>query len=66
MKSLEIIKTTEPPSNIICKDCKYRLLPVTIQGVIVERHTYGTCAAFPNKPSDILWNNGICELYEKD
>ena len=66
MKSSEIINTTEPPANIICKDCKYRLLPITIQGVMVERHIYGTCSAFQNKPSDILWHNGSCELYEKE
>ena len=62
----EIIKTREPKRNIVCKDCKHRLRPVKIGGETIERHTYGSCGAYANKPSGILWNGDSCELYEKE
>lgn len=66
MEASEILKTTEPPSTIVCKDCKYRLPPINIKDVIIERYAYGACAVFQNKPTNLLWNHADCELYEKE
>ena len=62
----EIISTTVPSENIKCRTCKYKLPAVKIRGETYERYTYGTCAAFENKPSSVLWDNGDCELYQEE
>lgn len=62
----EIIRTVEPGSDIQCRTCKHRLKPVKVMGETVERHTFGTCAAFENKPQGVLWNGDKCELYKPE
>ena len=60
----EIIRTRVPPDDIRCKTCLFKLPPVEVMGRITERHTFGTCFVFEDKPSGILWKHEDCELYK--
>lgn len=62
----EIIRTVQPPDNIVCKTCKFKLQPVVVMGEKFERHTFGTCQAFEDKPIGILLKGEKCELYQPE
>lgn len=61
----EQFHTQEPPKDIPCATCKYRLKPVVIQGETVDRATYGICGKYERKPVDILYGHIPCALHEK-
>lgn len=62
----ELFNTVTPSDDIPCKTCRFKLQPVVVMGRKVERHTYGTCSAFENKPSEVLWKGEKCELYNPE
>ena len=62
----EIIRTVQPPDNIVCKTCKFKLQPVIVMGEKFERHTYGACLAFADKPIGIILRGEDCELYQPE
>lgn len=62
----EIIRTVQPPDNIICKTCKFKLQPVIVMGEKVEHHTFGTCLVFEDKPDDVLWKGAKCDFYQPE
>ena len=62
----EKINTQEPPKDIMCATCKYRLKPVTVAGTIIDRIGYGICDRYNKKPESVLWNHGECDGYEKE
>ncbi len=65
----EMWKTTSPPEDIQCKDCIFRLRPVTVAGETVDRFNYGNCEIFRGtqiKPHEVLWEHGACEYYEQE
>lgn len=66
MDNKEIIRTREPDRNIQCRTCKSKLQPIEVMGEKVERHTFGTCLSFENKPQGVLWNGEKCELYKHE
>ena len=59
----EIFHTEKPKDNIICKTCKFKLQPVIVMGEKVERHTFGVCLLWENKPQEILWKDATCDFY---
>lgn len=64
----EMWNTTTPPENIFCKDCIFRLKPITVAGETMERYTYGNCEIFKGsqiKPHEVLWDGEPCEYYEQ-
>lgn len=65
----EMWATTTPPDDIQCKDCIFRLQPVTVAGETMSRHTYGNCKLYEPpqiKPHEVLWEKKPCEFYEKE
>ena len=62
----EIIRTVQPRDDIICKTCKFKLPPVEVMGERMERHVFGACLAFEDKPDGILWKGEACELYSPE
>lgn len=66
MDNKEIIRTREPDSDIPCRTCQHRLKSIEVMGEKVERHTFGTCLVFENKPQGVLWNGEKCELYKPE
>lgn len=65
----EMWKTITPPENIQCKDCIFRLKPLTVAGETMLRHTYGNCNIFKGsqmKPREVLWEGESCEYYEQE
>lgn len=62
----EHFHTQEPPADIMCKTCKYRLKPITVGDFTKERYTYSICDKYASKPVDINWGRTPCPLYEKE
>ena len=62
----EFFKMQEPPDNILCSTCIYRLKPITVAGYVQDRSGYQQCDKYDFKPNEILWNNGGCAYYEKE
>lgn len=60
----ERFNTTEPPKDIMCATCKFRLPPVTVAGYVQDRSGYSMCDKFTRKPDDILWEHALCTEYE--
>ena len=62
----EIIRTVQPKDDIVCKTCRFKLPPVEVMGERVERHTFGVCLVFDNKPHDVLWKGMECDFYRPE
>ena len=62
----EVFRTREPDSDIQCRNCKFRLNTIEVRGEKVERFKFCTCHAFENKPDEVLWEGGKCELYQPE
>lgn len=62
----ELFNMQTPPDNIVCKTCKFKLQPVIVMGEKVERHTYGTCLLWENKPQEIFWKGAKCDFYRPE
>ena len=61
--------TTVPSGNIQCRDCIFRLRPITINGESFDRSAYGNCEIYeyPNaKPNEVLWQGDNCPNYSKE
>jgi hypothetical protein len=63
---VEDFRTVNPPDDILCATCKYKLKPAIIMGVTYDRSTYMTCDKFTRKPHDIVWDYAMCPHYEKE
>ena len=50
----ENFRMVEPPDDIICRDCKFKVQPVTVLGITVERYKHMMCDRFDRKPHDIV------------
>lgn len=62
----ENFRMVEPPDDIICRDCKFKVQPVTVLGITVERYKHMMCDKFDRKPHDIVWDHAMCPYYEKE
>ena len=56
----------EPPNDIMCATCKFKLSPVIIAEYKQDRYKYNKCSKYDRKPEDILWNHGLCSKFEKE
>ena len=66
MEKDEIIRTTEPENDIPCRKCRHRLQPIEVMGERVERHKFGTCLVYDDKPQSVLWKGEKCEFYQPE
>ena len=62
----EIFKTQEPPDDILCTTCVYRLKPVTAAGHTQDRSKYALCEQYSMKPQDVLWGRSPCPHYKRE
>ena len=62
----EKFNTQDPPKDIMCATCVYRLKPVTVQGHEIDRSRYAACDMYKAKPNDIVWGRIPCDLYKKE
>ena len=62
----ENFNTEVPPNDIMCATCKHKLKPIVIGDFKQERYNYGMCDKYTRKPEEILWNHGLCPLFEKE
>lgn len=62
----EVWKGSFSPDDICCKTCMFKMQPAIIGGETIQRHTFGTCDLFDNKPREILQGDAQCEFYEKE
>ena len=62
----ENFNNIEPPKDILCYSCKYKLKPITIGGYTQERYGYASCEKFDDKPQEYLWKDVPCPYYVKE
>lgn len=56
----------EPPKDILCATCQFRLQPVTVAGYTQERYAYSECEKYDSKPVGIIWNHEQCPYFRKE
>lgn len=65
----EMWSTTVHSGNIQCKDCIFRLPPITINGESCDRSAYGNCEIYEDpdiKPHEVLWEGKVCPNHSKE
>lgn len=57
----------EPPDDIPCRTCLYRLVPIEIDGKYYHQYKKVKCEVYDfRKPREVLWEKQECEYYKED
>lgn len=61
----ETVHYPTPPDDILCKNCKFQLQPISVGGKETSRFNWSKCRIIDNKPYEVLYEGARCEFYEK-
>ena len=57
----------EPPDDIPCRTCLYRMPPIEIDGKYYHQYKKVKCAVYDfRKPMEVLHREQVCEYYKED